>query len=368
MFKAIRKANLLIFCTCLYLCLESSYAESLKSPLTNCSDFLTRSSTKIERMKDMVDEELLYNSARRTIRNAEVTQEELAQILETLEISEPLRTDLMNKVTSMLVQSHTISLHTDVAKITKPNLQGHLLRNLAIAWERLALFEKNITILTEVKDKLTLFLVDLMNIPVNRTSRKSFKKIEDAINIIIRHVHPPTRESVNILKLFASLVEEMKFDVKEEGENKYTRSRNHTEDITRGHEKAKRLLKQFGFLSPEDFGDFIARVRWIRRLSIYHNILNDTELSSWSFAKNFFISYPYTLYANLQKHTNIIRQDIENPYLVQNDLIAMLELLQSKGKRPNRDFHILISTYEEPLLHVVDHHHIPNLIREQVNH
>ena len=77
----------------------------------------------------------------------ELNREEFTQIIETLEISEPLRTDLIDKITKFTESQNefTVILQpilNGTAKITRSNLQGHLLKKLASAWKSLSSFSE----------------------------------------------------------------------------------------------------------------------------------------------------------------------------------------------------------------------------------
>ena len=170
-------------------------------------------------------------------------------------------------------------------------------------------------------------------------------------------------ESIGASQLFESLVDEMQFNVRAEGKNRYIRLRDDTnKDRDVGHVKAKKLLRQLGFSSIEGFRDFIARIRWERRLTIYTDILTDVEISR---QYSEFVRYPYTFNIYFQRYADRIHQDIENPYLVQNDLIAILELLKIRNGWPDADLYAFISTYEEPLVSAVINPDISMLTREQ---
>lgn len=301
----------------------------------------------------------------------ELTQEEFAQIIETLELSEPLRTDLVDKVKGFTESQNQVTVVfqpnlNGTAKITRSNLQGHLLRSLALAWESLGSFQRNNSyVLIETRDQLISFLVDLLNVPLNRTSSEVFQEVENNVEVMIAHIRFSTRESIDASKLFKSLVDEMQFNVKAEGGDRYTRLRDDANrDRDAGQAKAKKLLRQLGFSSIEDFRDFIARIRWERRLAIYADILTDVEVSR---RDRGLIRYPYSFNIHSQRYTHRLHQDIENPYLVQNDLVALLELLKTRGGWPDEDFYALISAYEEPLVNpVTTSPDMPAPTREQV--
>ena len=301
----------------------------------------------------------------------ELTQKEFAQIMETLELSEPLRTDLVDKVKGFTESQNQVAVVfqpslNGTAKITRSNLQGHLLRSLAFAWESLGSFQRNNSyVLIETRDQLTSFLVDLLNVPLNRTSSEAFQEVENNVEAMIAHIRFSTKESIDASKLFKSLVDEMQFNVRAEGGDRYTRLRDDANrDRDAGQAKARKLLRQLGFSSIEDFRDFIARIRWERRLAIYADILTDVEVSRQNSG---FVRYPYNFNIHFQRYAHRIHQDIENPYLVQNDLVALLELLKTRSGWPDKDFYALISTYEEPLVNpVTTSLDMPAPTREQV--